>query len=432
MKAPEYVYEVTRIWRTLLDERRAATRDELARLAAAFSRGGFTDGYYTEHIDRSMLGIRSEEDKVISRGLQGFAGLTRKIPLSMQASITAGEPITLTLSDRSRSVSVCGEIPMEAINAPLSRENVERNLRKTGGTPYEIASLDLTLGDGLMLPLSKLNELRRRAIAAWEEGISPKRCEQDIQIAPLSRSHTGKVTVCTARFASPEQITPRAKAFFDRIALPLHRFTDAATNVILPPVIFNRDLDEVREMLNAAKEQGATSVTVGNLGHLPLARESGLTLYGDFRLNVTSTPSAAEMEALGFEELLLSPELTLPQIRDIKGNTAVTVYGRIPLMTLEKCVIREVADCKTCDANAATMTDRKGITFPLLREWKHRNLVLNSLPTCMSDKPEELLRFGITNRHFIFTVESPREVDAVIEAFQKGLPLDQKVRRLSR
>ena len=135
---------------------------------------------------------------------------------------------------------------------------------------------------------------------------------------------------------------------------------------------------------------------------------------------------------MGFDEILLSPELTLPQIRDIKGNPATIVYGRIPLMTLEKCVIREIADCKTCETGKVRITDRRGIEFPVLREWEHRNVIYNSLPTSMSDRQDELVRYGIVNRHFIFSDENPKEVDAVIDAFEKGLPLPKKVRRLAK
>jgi hypothetical protein len=50
----------------------------------------------------------------------------------------------------------------------------------------------------------------------------------------------------------------------------------------------------------------------------------------------------------------------------------------------------------------------------------------------MSDRSGELEHYKIQNRHFIFTTETPAQVDAIIEAFEKQLPLDGKVRRLSR
>ena len=68
MKSPDYVYTVTSIYRSLVDECRTPTENEKRRLLRAFSRGGFTDGYYTEKIEsKSMLGVRSEGDKAASR-----------------------------------------------------------------------------------------------------------------------------------------------------------------------------------------------------------------------------------------------------------------------------------------------------------------------------------------------------------------------------
>ena len=92
-----------------------------------------------------------------------------------------------------------------------------------------------------------------------------------------------------------------------------------------------------------------------------------------------------------------------------KGNTAAIVYGRLPLMTLEKCVIREIADCATCQSEAVQLRDRRGVSFPVLREWKHRNVIYNSLPTCMSDRADALDRAGLSARHFIFSVESAED-----------------------
>ena len=81
------------------------------------------------------------------------------------------------------------------------------------------------------------------------------------------------------------------------------------------------------------------------------------------------------------------------------------------------------------------MRDRMGKDFPILREDSpcgrgHRNLVCNSLPTGMSDRWDELARAALGGHHFIFTVESPAEVDRVIEAYRRGRPLGGEVRRM--
>lgn len=63
MKSPDYVYLVTSTYRMLMDEHRAPTKAELDKLQNAFSRNGFTAGYYQKKVTPSMFGIRREEDK---------------------------------------------------------------------------------------------------------------------------------------------------------------------------------------------------------------------------------------------------------------------------------------------------------------------------------------------------------------------------------
>ena len=428
MKAPEYVRDTARIWRRLLDERRAATPDEMRELASIFSRGGFTDGYYREKIDGKMLGVRSEDDKSASRTLVPFGGITRKIPLDFAVRMKENEPITLTIGDKNRQITVAGDLPLAALTAPLTEEHLERNLSKLGGTPYAIDSFSVEMDDGLMLPVSRLNDLRRRAIAEWEGNLAPKKLEKTPYV--MQKSHNVSRKTRSARFYSPEQITPLAREFFERIYLPLGKETADCDGVILPPVIFERDRKTVAEMLSAAKKKGVCYALVGNLGHIDIVKQSELVPIGDFRFNVTNCESVCTLEKMGISSVILSPELTLPQARDIKGDTSLIVYGRIPLMTVEKCVIKEIADCDMCAKNAAVLTDRRGVRFPVLREWEHRNVIYNSLPTSMSDRQEQLTKANITAQHFLFSTETPDEVDEVINLWKKGSALPYPVRRI--
>ena len=430
MKSPEYVRDTARVWRRLLDEGRGATPKEMRELAESFSRGGFTDGYFTGRIGRNMLGVRSDADKRASREAEPFRGITRRIPLEVEARILRGKPMQLSLSDGRCVATVTGECPLEAQNAPLSRENAERSLLKLGNTPYEAKRFTLALDEGLMVPVSHLNDLRRRAVAALEEQRVQKADFAVRPYAPCSSAEK-KCARRSGRFYSAAQITPAARAFFDRIYLPLDRHEAGIEGVVLPPVIFDGDVETVRKMLREAKERGARYALLGNLGHLALVRETGMIPVGDFRLNATNKESVAALETLGLEEILLSPELTLPQIRDLTGPCSAIVYGRIPLMTLEKCVGRELGSCADCTAGALTLRDRRGAEFPVLREWEHRSVICNSLPTSMSDRQDRLLAAGIQGGHFLFTTETAEEVDLVLHAFREQIPLPHPVRRIN-
>ena len=429
MKSPEYVRDVTRIYRRLLDERRNATPDEMKTLAEIFSRGGFTDGYYTKKIGRKMLGVRSESDKQSSRAFEAFRGIERKIPVDMRAEIERDKPAFLSLTGAGKTVTVTGDLPFDAINAPLSEDAVKKNLLKLGGTPFACRELTIRLDEGLMMPVSALNALRRKAVEMLLIELSARR-EVVTTHAPMVFDTGAKKQFRSAVFANAEQIPSSARDYFDLIYLPLAEFDGSVDGVALPPVILDGERARVEALLDEAVRRGARHALVGNLGHISLARRRGLTLHGDFRLNVTNRASVERALSLGFCDVVLSPELSLPQLRDIGGAGSVIVYGRLPLMILEKCVGKELGSCDACRAGKARLVDRKGISFPVLREWEHRSVIYNSLPTCLSDRMSELLGAGLRSEHYIFSTETSAECEAVIKAFRKGLPLNTEVRRL--
>lgn len=429
MKSPEYVRDVAKIYRRLLDENRDATKSEMNELAEIFSRGGFTDGYFTGKIDRNMLGVRSESDKQGTRALEAFDDLTKRIGVKLEVKILRGKPCVMTISSHDRSVEYVSDIvPMDALNAPLTYDIVKKQLTKLGATFYAAEDFALELDEGLMIPVSQLNRLRREAVEKFERSetekeIIKKETEPD---KPVGRS----IKMRTAVFRSVSQISQNALDYFDIIFLPLDRYDKGVNGVALPPVIFDSEREEVEEMLASAKSEGAEYALVGNLGHIGLAKKFGFKLCGDFRLNIFNNSSAAKSEKLGFEMFVVSPELGLPQTRDIGGAKSVTVYGRLPLMLLEKCVGKELGGCEKCESGKVLLKDRRGISFPVLREWKHRSVVYNSLPTSMSDKAELLEKNKIFGRHFIFTTETAEECDSVIAAFKQGRALGCPVRRI--
>ena len=126
--------------------------------------------------------------------------------------------------------------------------------------------------------------------------------------------------------------------------------------------------------------------------------------------------------------MILSPELTLPKARDIGGS--LITYGRIPLMITERCFISENFGCEKC--GKSILVDRKGEKFPMKREFKHRNLIFNSIPTYMGDRPEELKNHRIYSHHMLFTTENGREICNIIKAHKKSAELPIKVRRVGR
>ncbi len=422
MKSPEYVRDVTKIWRRLLDQKRAATVEDMRELEAVFSRGGFTDGYFTQRIDRKMLGIRSEAAKQTTRELAPFEKITRKIDVDMKVRFVANEPVSLTLTrtDNGNSVTALGEIPQAARSAPIDGEMLRRSLGKLGDTPFVTGRFDAEIDGGLMLPVSLINALRRSAVEKLTELDNPERKENFAEVAvanPTKRRSQMK----TATFYNAKAIPQKAYEYFDVIYTPLESYDGRTNGVALPPVIFDSERQKVSAMLKRAEELGAKHALVGNIGHLDLLNDLEMTVHGDFRLNVCNRASAAVAEKLGIEDVIMSPELTLAQMRDVGGKTLACVYGRVPLMVTEKCVGKELSDCDVCKSGKLTLTDRRGVDFPVMRAFEHRSVIFNSVPFYMADRADLLQKNGISMSHFIFTVESEGEAQRIIEAYEKGL-----------
>ena len=425
MKSPSYVAGVTGIYRRLLDEGRAPTAAEEEELLRLFSRSGFTDRYYTGRHHEPMTGIRTAEDKAKSKKCEET--FTKKdIPVTLRAELRAGAPARLTATAAGRCVTVTGKIPLPARSAPLTLADVTERLSKLGGTGFAPAEVTAAVDDGLFMTAASLNALRRAAIEAL---VPPPREPQGLTYAPPPRTETllpRRIAVCRT---AAQVRAARASHHFEVIYLALPEAVREGCfpeGVVLPPVVTDAEWPAVREMLSTAALGGARYAMCESCGQLAAVRAVGLTPVGGFRLNLTNRESVAALRAAGVRDLLLSPELSARRVRDLDGR--IITYGRIPLMLTERCFVRETSGCRTC--GRAALTDRRGVSFPLLREYPHRMLLLNSLPTYLADRPDLLAAAGDPPECYYFTNENEREAAAVLAAAIAGAPLPGAVRRL--
>ena len=427
MKSPSYVAGVTGIYRRLLDEGRAATPDEWQTLARLFSRSGFTDKYLTARHSEPMTGVRTAEDKAESRLCEG--NFTKKqVPVRGSVRICKNEPSSLTLTLGERAATVTGQTPDAAKSAPLTEADVKARLTKLGGTSFSLCEADLsvTLDDGLFLTAGAQNALRRDAVAALLGG-EPTPIGVAYRKSPMARPLLPRrVAIC---YSAAQARACRDSGYFDRVYLSLSAAHEAAyypEGVLLPPVIMENERAEVEAMLAAAKQGGAAYAICDQYGHIALARRAGLIPVGGFRLNVTNRETVFALQSAGIDDITLSPELSAVRVRDLSGRCIV--YGRVPLMLTERCFIKENFGCDKC--NSAALCDRRGVRFPIMREYRHRNLILNSVPTYLADRRALLSEAGNPAECYLFTIETEKEISAVLRAAKAGAPLEGAVRRL--
>lgn len=440
MKRPEYVAVVTRIYRAALDGK-PVSRKDLEELQAIFSRQGFTDGYLKDQVDASMLGIRTgeREDKQLLTAARATYenGEAPLVPVQFQISVQPGQPVVLTVADGAGHVCRAqGAVPQQAISRPVTVEELTTRLSKTGGTPYACRHVQADVAPGLMVPASVVNGLRREALARLTalRGQQP-RVPLHSYTPPQSWPAPGAQPVLTVQVRTLDQVTPSLLAAKPAVLYvpvsELARHTDRVARLcqqtevcaVLPRVVWNREWHDVRQQLETVSRLGVTTALIGNLGQVVPVLELGMEIRGDFGLNVCNTLTAQQLRRLRFRSLTASFELRLAQVRDLGKAvpTELLVYGRLPLMLTESCLIRNRTGVCTCHGQPTSLVDRTGAEFPILPDpGTCRSVVLNGRKLFLLDRHKELRGLGLWAQRLLFTTESPREVDLVVRAWNNG------------
>ena len=436
MKRPEYVAVVTGIYSRAIRERREPTAEELEQLRAAFSRQGFTQGYYLDRKGPDMFGVREEEKEpkeLFAAARNTYqSGEMQRVPVTFYAMLRAGEPARVGVEDpQGRVATAEGPVPEAARTRPLTAEVVNTQLSRTGGTPYRCEKVRALVEENLSLPLAALNALRREALdkLTAQRAAPPRRRAGEFH--PGARyENRREPPVLTLSVRRAEQLTRElldlgpALVYLPLEELCAHPEKAAAPagtkiGVILPRVAWDREYPALTDQLDKARSLGVRDALVGNLGLVPIARAMGFTLRGDFGLEVYNSQAVKEYKRLGFSSLTLSFELKLAQVRDISKHldTELITYGRLPLMLMENCIIKNHTGACNCQ-NVNILTDRKGARFPVLPAPGCRNELFNSQKLFLADRAADYRRVGLWAQRLMFTTENPREC---VQAAQRYL-----------
>lgn len=432
MKRPEYVAAASKAYHGL----NLGEKPDFNQLRSVFSRSGFTDGYLTNRIQGDMFGFRSKEDvtaatpQVLAQLRETYHKEEPRFGARMEFSMKRGQPAKLTVKENGNQVSIEGEIPEEARNKPTTREMAEESLGKLGGTPYYLASFTAQMEDGLILPKSKLNEMRRQAV----EQLMELRCREphweytSVEIETL-RSRMPRQMKLRARFRTAEQITTQMLEQLEACYLPadevkkdLSRLLDYREKIIIEPdrILFGRE-EAQTELLKELKAAGFSRLWVSNPAHISIGNRLGFTLSGSSFLNIANTLSAECYAQLGLKETMLSVELTVGRIGQISPQPemplGMMVYGRLPLMVVRNCPVKRYRSCGECRSQSS-LTDRLGNEFPVVCCQRRYSEVLNCTPMELSDRLNEFSRmdFGV----LYFTTETAKQCEEILRRYRIG------------
>ena len=429
MKRPEYTGIVTGVYAKAIREQRNPDKEEMELLEKTFSRQGFTQGYFIgDKLD--MFGVRSEPDKdadkIFAAARKQYAeGEMRRVPVHFYTVLEKGEHIkAIAFDDDGHKTIATGPVPERAKRQGLTEQYLTEQMFKTGGTPYNCIENKAKAEPGLYLPASEINELRRKLIAqlSAEREKAPERRTLRIPAPPVNvPAISDPARIYQVRTA--EQLTPELAElkpdyiYFPAMELaenfdPLRPFIDngARPVAVMPRVITDDQSREVYAALEKLFDYGVNEALTGNLGHVFIARQAGMKVRGDFGLNAFNSYTLRVLQDAGFISATASFELRLAQIKAMAKpvDTELIIYGRLPLMVSDQCIIRQSAGRCNCQT-PGQLSDRMGSVFPVVKEFGCRNVIYNAHKLYLADKRDDLYALGLWGLRMLFTTESPRE-----------------------
>ncbi len=371
---------------------------------------------------------------------------TKKIPLDFKVTAEIGGQMQMTVRDEaSREVMVQGTITLvRAEKKPLTEEALLSQLDRLGNTPFAVSKLEAVIEPGVMVPLSEINDIRRRVITGLEELRIAEKRPQPLPSGSFSAAvdtvldsltgtaarpggvfHPPVLSAAVGNLAAVKQAVKNGAAavcyggsvftpgetrhLTDEVlqALEICVRQDVVLTVRTPRIVQEQDLPSVLALLELAQAHNLDLLT-GNLGILRLAREKDIRrIKADFSLNTYNSQALLWLKEQGVVQATLSPELTLEQIRDIAVSGLLPlealVHGAVPMMVSEHCVIGSVLgkagerqSCGgPCTGERYGLKDRLGIIFPLRTDRYCRTHIFNARELCLLEHIKPLCQAGI-------------------------------------
>ncbi len=360
-----------------------------------------------------------------------------RIPIQANLEAIPGKPARLTFTDpEGRTGSaVSSTLTLPAETNALTETGLLRILGKLRETPYILTAVNLT-GNEAFLPVGELNAMRRTAIVGLMNEDFPS--IQKIRETDLPAQETGLIAVTE----NPEEAAQMLSAGADQVIwyprdYRIDSLEKAALKLtvpvifVLPQVTETGELQKLTEFVDRNKTR-FTAVQINNLGQIRM--EWPVPMVGGQGLNVMNSECARILTQLGLRRLTVSCELNAKEIRLLKeagGNYELECYGRVQLMLLTHCPKRTKAGdthtdgqcnaCQSTDGWCETLTDRKGMAFPLRRlkmQDRCQISLYNSVITDMARHARVLRSLNCVWR-LMFTDEPPETRLKIIRSYRQ-------------
>ena len=362
------------------------------------------------------------------------------------------ETATLTVKCRDAEITVAGEKAQEALSQPMSRERIEKQLRKTGNTEFEFSFLKVEIGEKVFLPMQSLNELRREALETLEKVICEKYRrsgevkdpeEDTIELSMEEEVLSG--WTASVRTAEQMEVILEEEAigriYVDCTMFPRiwekDSYVEWITKVhaagkeiylVMPYIFRERTRKQYEAAYNRIFGAGWDGILIANYESFAFLKEHGYTgrIMTDYNLYEFNQESRKFWKEKGVFEFTAPVELTERELQDLRVKDGeVIVYGYLPMMISAGCIQKTTRGCLK-KSGQTTITDRYRNSFVVKNECDYcYNILYNYVPLYLGDRMEEVYQIGPGRIRLMFTTERQQEVRQILSAYFEGKELPE-------
>lgn len=374
------------------------------------------------------------------------------------------------------------------LNGPFSQakdpevmaEAVRTAFAKLGDTQLELRGIELNNLNGLFVPVSRLNQLRRDLVAQLERKLTDAATQRVEALtrelvpphAEAERTPNFAWSLKIDRLAHVDAFAPDDWHGMDELIIDvardsletLHEKFGTLSQVIgkdrirlsLPALTRKWEERNVEHKIGGLRAAGWHKWEAANLSawsylHAPLSpsgREGeqssplspcgrgvggeGLNLATDWSIYVINRLAALQLLEMGVTRFALSPEDGMANVRSLLAEfgpkAVVIVYQDTPLFLAESCAYANlIGGCPgkaNCKFDGMEMVSSHGERVTAL-DYHCRTIVLNQGPYCLSTRLKELAKAGAISLRadFIYRPYAPEEVRDRWRLLRAGKPI---------
>ena len=459
MKRPEYVAGVTAIYRKYIDlcyqnglQSIKVEKKDWEALKSLYIRTDIQDGYYKRHNGKEMVTIHKPSYSGIDEGYA--ASIYEKYvknPLKAEVcgfvNLKKGQAASLQLMFKDFVVYCEGDLVDIAQKRPVVREDVEKQLKKTGNTDFVFSALEIEMDEDIFIPLKSLNELRRQAFEELEklikQTIEEERkgslivkdtidcaSQKTKTVNAKKKLHIFVSTYEQCKMALENEGTNRIYVSGDLLLdknSNLVQYLQASDKEIwikTSEVLREKDYPKLEKLIHLSKDF-AKGMLISNLETYSYLKYHNYT--GEIALNYHVY--VWNQDALDFwnekiDSFLMPVELNVHEWKQLQNEKAEYLcYGKVPMMVTSNCIRKTKDACRGMGVSFDdSITDRYKTNFNVQSNCNYcYNVIYNSVPHSLHQNLNQILGLEGRALRLDFTTESAKETKQILEAYAEYL-----------